>query len=264
MEPSETGEMSTPLSGPALISGALGDIGRAIALALAARGADIALSDLLEPVAAAPLLAELRKLGRRARYDRVDVGDIPALQGWVAACERELGPARFCIPNAAVVKAASCRTIDVEEWRREIRVALDGAYFMAQAAALRMEAAKIAGRIVVVGSWAAERPHAHIPAYCAAKAGLRAAMRCLALEVAPLGILVNEVAPGWVDAGLSGKMMAEDPGKRERALGRVPIRSLISADEVARAVLALCDDTLPQCTGSVLTMDGGLSLLTGG
>jgi NAD(P)-dependent dehydrogenase (short-subunit alcohol dehydrogenase family) len=252
--------MIAPLSGPALISGALGDIGRVIALTLAARGADIALCDILEPAAAAPLLGELRKLGRRARYDRVDVGDIPALRAWVEACERELGPARFCIPNAAVVQAATCRTIDVDEWRREIRVALDGAYFMAQAAALRMEAAKIAGRIVVVGSWAAEKPHPHIPAYCAAKAGLRAAMRCLALEIAPLGILVNEVAPGYVDAGLSGKMMADDPAKRAAATARVPMRKLISADEVARAVLALCDDTLPQCTGSVITMDGGLSL----
>ncbi len=255
---------TTTLSGSALISGGLGDIGLAIARTLARAGADIAVCDLADSAQAAPLLHDIAAMGRRARYDRIDVGDERAVEAWVEACARDLGAPTIGIPNAAVVSSASCMAITAAEWRRQIRVALDGAFFVAQATARRMRDAGIPGRIVTIGSWAAERPHPHIPAYCAAKAGLRMAMRCLALELAPAGILVNEVAPGYVDAGLSGRTLQVGMRARAAAISRVPTGKLIASEEVAQAVAWLCGPHAAHCTGSVLTLDGGLSLLAGG
>ncbi|MCZ7647590.1 MAG: SDR family oxidoreductase [Planctomycetota bacterium] len=245
----------------AIVSGGLGDIGRAIAFEFARRGASVAVGDLREPKAASGLLAELESHGARVRYDRVDVTDSAAVNAWVSAVEAALGAPSLVVPNAAVVTLGQALEFEPAAWARELRVNLDGAFHLAQAAARRLRDLKRAGRIVFVGSWAGHAPHTSIPAYCAAKAGLRMLMKCLAAELAPHGILVNEVAPGWVDAGLSGRLFDANPGSREAARARVPVGRLIEAAEVARQVAHLCDPENRHITGSVLLMDGGLSLV---
>jgi NAD(P)-dependent dehydrogenase (short-subunit alcohol dehydrogenase family) len=254
--------MSDSLSGQiAIISGGLGDIGAATARELARRGADVGVCDVHEPSRADALLGEIKGVGRRARYDRVDVTDAAAVREWVGAVAKEWGPPpSLVIVNAAIVTPGDCRTITPLQWTRELRVNLDGAFFMAQAGMARLLEHKKPGRIVFVGSWAGHAPHVHIPAYCAAKAGLRMLCQCMALELAPHGILVNEVAPGFVDAGLTGRFFAADPVGKQRAIARVPIGRLIDAEEVARQVAYLCEPDNRQMTGSVLLMDGGLSL----
>jgi NAD(P)-dependent dehydrogenase (short-subunit alcohol dehydrogenase family) len=244
------------------VSGGLGDIGRAIALELARRGADIAVGDVLEPESAGALRMEVEALGRRLRYDRVDVSDAAAVSAWVEAVEADQGVADLIVPNAAIVTQADSRTITPEQWSRELRVNLDGAFYLARAGVARLLKHNRPGRVVFLGSWAAHAPHSHIVAYCAAKAGLRMLCRCMALELAPHGILVNEVAPGYVDAGLSAQIFRDQPARRLRAERTVPLGALISADEVAAQVAYLCDPANRQITGSVLLLDGGLSLLT--
>jgi NAD(P)-dependent dehydrogenase (short-subunit alcohol dehydrogenase family) len=248
----------------AIISGGLGDIGRAIGREIARSGADIALGDVLEDVRASGLLRELRQMGRRARYDRADVADAEAVSAWIRAVEADLGAPDLIIPNAAVVTLAGIRDITPEQWAREIQVNLNGAFHLAQAGALRLLACGRPGRIVFLGSWAAHAPHAHIPAYCAAKAGLRMLCKCMALDLAPRGILVNEVAPGYVDAGLSAQVFREQPERRAQAEKAVPVRKLITPEEVAAQVAHLCDPDNCHMTGSVLLMDGGLSLVSPG
>lgn len=248
----------------AIISGGLGDIGRAIALELARRGAAIALGDLHASADGPPeFLEAMHRANVPVRYDRVDVADSKAVASWFHAVESDLGTPTLIIPNAARVTLADCRAIEPEQWSDELRVNLDGAFFMAQAGAKRLLAQSQPGRIVFVGSWAAHAPHAHIPAYCAAKAGLRMLCRCMALEFAPYGILVNEVAPGQVDAGLSAQVFALEPERRRIAERGVPVGRLITAEEVAAQVAYLCEPTNRQMTGSTLLMDGGLSLLAG-
>lgn len=246
----------------AIVSGGLGDIGRAIALELARGGADVAVGDVLPRAEAAPLLRELARLGRRGRYDRCDVADAGAVRRWVAAVERSLGPPTLIIPNAAVVTLAGARTVAPTAWRREIQINLDGAFHLAQAGALRLLARGRPGRIVFVGSWAGHRPHPYILAYSVAKAGMRMLMRCMALEWAPHGIHVNEVAPGYVDAGLSGRIFKSKPTLRARCEKRVPLGKLIAPEDVAFEVAHLCDPRTRHATGSVSVMDGGLSLLS--
>ena len=255
--------MDRSLSGQvAIISGGLGDIGRAIAAELARRGADVAIGDVRPPADATATLAALRDLGVRARYDRVDVADAAAVRDWVAAVESELGPPTLIIPNAAIVTLAGVRDVTAEQWSRELRTNLDGAFHLAQATSLRLLDRKLPGRIVFIGSWAAHAPHNAIPAYCVAKAGVRMLCKCMALELAPHGILVNEVAPGYVDAGLSAQVWKTNPEAREKARLRVPIAELITAEEVALQVAHLCDPANRHMAGSVLLMDGGLSLAT--
>jgi NAD(P)-dependent dehydrogenase (short-subunit alcohol dehydrogenase family) len=246
----------------AIVSGGLGDIGRAIALELARRGADVAVGDLAPPARARDLLRRITSIGRRARYDRVDVSHAGAVRRWVAAVEKHIGLPTLVIPNAAVVTLADSRSLDPAVWRRELSVNLDGAFHLARAAALRLVARRSPGRIVFVGSWAAHRPHPNIVAYSVSKAGLRMLCRCMALELAPSGILVNEVAPGYVDAGLSGRLFKADPELRKRCEQRVPSGRLLTAPDVAREVAHLCDPLNRHMTGSVVVLDGGLSLVS--
>lgn len=246
----------------ALISGGLGDIGRAIALELASRGADVAVGDVLDDSKAAGLLDALRSKGVRARYDRVDVSDATAVRKWIDGVERELGIPSLIVPNAAIVAVSDVRSVTPEDWARHMRINLDGSFFMAQFAALKLSAAKKPGRIVIIGSWAGHAPHLKIPAYCASKAALRMGMKCLALEFAKDNILINEVAPGFVDAGLSGRLFDQNPGSREMAAQKVPVKRLITAQEVALQVAWLCDPANVHMTGTVVLMDGGLSLGT--
>jgi NAD(P)-dependent dehydrogenase (short-subunit alcohol dehydrogenase family) len=112
---------------------------------------------------------------------------------------------------------------------------------------------------VLIGSWAAHAPHPHIGAYSVAKAGLRSLGQTLALDHAADGILVNEVAPGVVDAGLSRELLRSDEKLRERTLQAVPLGRLMSPDEVARDVLHLASPANRSTTGGVLVSDGGLS-----
>lgn len=244
----------------AAITGGLGDIGRAIALNLAHHGADIALCDIRPASDSQVVLDEIHALGRRAIYHKVDVTDAEQVADWVDAIGLELGLPGLIIPNAAVVTLAPSSAMTPAQWSRDIRVNLDGAFYFAQACASRLLAAKRRGRIVFIGSWAAHAPHVQGPAYCASKAAIRMLCKVMALELAPAGILVNEVAPGYVDGGLTGKIWSENPASRVQARADVPTQQLISAEEVAFQVACLCDPNNRHMTGTTILMDGGLSL----
>jgi NAD(P)-dependent dehydrogenase (short-subunit alcohol dehydrogenase family) len=253
----------TALTGKvAIISGGLGDIGRAIALELGSRGAKIAVGDVLEPSGAAGFLGTLRANGIEARYDQVDVTDAQAVRQWVVTVEEQFGTCDIIVPNAAIVLLKDVRAISTDEWQHELNVNLSGAFHLAQAGSLRLLEAGIPGHIVFIGSWAGHAPHTHIPTYCVAKAGLRMLGRCMAAELGPYGIQVNEVAPGYVDAGLSGKILRDFPEQREPMTRKVPLRRLIDPSEVAWQVANLCDPRNRNATGSVVLMDGGLSLIS--
>ena len=246
----------------AIISGGLGDIGRSIAQALAKEGAQVALGDLLPEERAEEFLQELRALGVRADYTKLDVSDADQVKTWVEKCEKVLGTADIVVANAATVTLATIHEITPEQWNRELQVNLYGPFFLAKYASEKMVNAKIPGHIAMIGSWAAHVVHAHIPAYSVSKAGLRMLGKCLALELAPHGILVNEIAPGYVEAGLTAQIWKTDSSLKQQSEGKVPIKRLISPDEVAAQVLHACDNSNRHMTGSTLLMDGGLSLLS--
>ena len=246
----------------AVISGGLGDIGKSIALELARRGADIALGDIQDSSAATKVLLQIEQLNARAVYHQIDVANPEAIQHWLDDVENALGIPNLIIPNAAIVKTGSLTEISSDDWNSQLNVNLSGAFFLAQNASARLLKAQRAGRIVFVGSWAAHAPHINMIPYSVSKAGLRMLCKCMALELAPHQILVNEVAPGYVDAGLSGKIFDANPELRKSAREKVPNRQLITAEEVAAQVAYLCDPQNKHIVGSTLLMDGGLSLQT--
>lgn len=244
-----------------IISGGLGDIGRAIALEFAKEGTNIALCDVHPATNAQDFLEELNQFNIKSYYGQVDVADAEAVKNWVIKVENELGVASIIVANAAIVTYGGIHEISPEQWNRELRVNLDGAFYLTQSATARLIHHAHPGRVVFIGSWAAHSVHTKIPAYCVSKAGLRALCKCMALELAPNNILVNEIAPGYVDAGLSGRSFEKDPVMKMESIQRVPVKKLISAAEVAQQVVLLCHPLNIHMTGSTVLMDGGLSLL---
>lgn len=243
-----------PAQPVALISGGLGDIGKATALALHLAGCRIALGDVH---ASSPEDA-------RFHYREVDVSDEASVVQWFEAVEAHFGqPVSIIVANAAIVCPGDALSATVAEWRRTLDVNLTGAWLTARTGARRMVAQGMPGRIVFVGSWAAHAAHVHLAAYCAAKAGLRMLAQSMALELADQGILVNEVAPGFVDAGLSAQLFKKDADLAERSRAMVPNKQLIDAEEVAQAIAYLCSPHHRNLTGATLLLDGGLSLRHG-
>ncbi len=239
----------------AAISGGLGDIGKAIGRALSGAGAEIAIADLVPQ-------DEAQSDGHF--YGQVDVTDPEAVEQWFVQVTNRFGRApNIIVPNAATATFKLHLEISPGEWKREIDVNLNGAYYFADSGTRRLAQTNRPGRVVFMGSWAAHAPHRRLPAYSAAKAGLRMLTQTLALELASRGILVNEVSPGYVNAGLSGRAFAADPALKLEAKNKVPTRILNTADDVALQVLYLCSPASVHITGTTIVQDGGLSLLQG-
>lgn len=244
-----------------VVSGGLGDIGFATARLFAAQGANIGLADLHPAEYAVKYLAEIEDLGVKCLYTPVDVTDAVAVHSWIDQVEEELGLPTITIANAATVTLSSLHEITPEQWSKELRVNLDGAFYLSQYTTAKLVAQESPGRVVFVGSWAGTKVHAHIPAYSVAKAGMQMLCKCMALELAKYGILVNEIAPGFVSAGLTGKIWKDNPGRAELAAEKVPLKKIITAAEVAEQIVFLCHPSNQHMTGTTLLMDGGLSLL---
>lgn len=244
----------------AVVSGGRGAIGSATVRALAAQGADVAWCDVRADEQDLALRAEVEALGQRGLCGRVDIASPRATACWLEGVERDLGTPTLIIPNAAIVDLSPWLELTAEAWRRVMTVNLDGAFHMASVATKRLVGLGRPGRVVFVGSWAAEHVHLQLPAYCVAKAGLRMLARCMAGALAPHGILVNEVSPGFVAAGLADHFPGSGPDMYEASRRQVPTGQVIRPEEVADQIVHLCDPANRHMTGSTLLMDGGLSL----
>jgi NAD(P)-dependent dehydrogenase (short-subunit alcohol dehydrogenase family) len=237
----------------ALITGAAGGLGTAVARRLASGGHLVALND--RPGRAVDeLVAELDGVAAPA-----DVSDPDAVRDMVEDVERRTGEhIGILVANAAHMTMAPFAEHDLDDWWRIVDVNLGGAFACAQAVMPGM-VERGGGRMVLVSSeWGViGRPGA--TAYSASKAGIIALTKSLGRELAPLGIAVNGVAPGAIDTGRTDPdaagLTAEEA--RDRRAARVPLGRIAGPDEVAAAVAFLADDRLPTLVGQVLHVNGG-------
>lgn len=247
-------------AGTALVTGtdSLG-MGRAIALALAEAGADLALHWFRDQGRAEELAGRVRRLGRRAVLVQADQGDAAAARQAVRSARAALGEIGIVVCNAGMIQRKALLDITDEDWDRMHAVNLRGTFAVAQEAAKGMVAAGGGGRIVMVSSVNQAHANPDIAHYVASKGGVMMLARAMALELAEHGITVNLVAPGTIETDINRHMLA-DPDFRRRKLAGVPLRRAGTPEDVAGAVLYLASREASYVTGATITVDGGLTI----
>ena len=246
----------------AVLTGAAGGLGRAIAARFAAEGADLCLVDLID---AAEVAAQVRQAGRRAIVAQADVSDSVAVAAVIERCERELAPVDILINLAGVGSHGASQDVTEAEWHRVLRANLTSVFVCCQTVLPGMRTRGF-GRIINIGSVLAknggnprpwldesEQRRAGNLAYGASKAGVHALTLYLAKENAHRGITVNAVAPGPI--GSNPRLLTVFP---ESLKSQIPVGRLGRPDEVADAVAFLAGNEAGFITGEILDINGGL------
>jgi NAD(P)-dependent dehydrogenase (short-subunit alcohol dehydrogenase family) len=247
---------STQLDGLGIaVTGAAGDLGHAMSLELARRGAHVTMIDRVAEGDARPRIEAAAAVGR-CTYRQADVTDRAAIDEVLAGVD----PLDVAIGNAGIVESAPFLEVTQAQWRDHLDINVGGCFNVGQAAARLMVARGRPGLVLFTGSWVGEIPWPEISAYCVSKAGVRMLARSMARELAPHRIRVNVIAPGIVFAGMARRQYETDPGYAKRASVVVPLGELGTADQIAQATAFLCSKEAAYMTGSVLLVDGGASL----
>jgi 2-hydroxycyclohexanecarboxyl-CoA dehydrogenase len=245
----------------ALVTGAAGGIGRAVAAALYAEGAHVAVADL-DGDAAAAYAAELNAAGTgvaKASGVRVDVSSSTEVGAAVEAVERELGPVDVLVNNAGIDVIEPFTESKEETWRRIVEVNYLGPVLCTRAVLDGM-IERGYGRIISISSDAGKVGSSGEVVYSGTKGGIIAFSKALAREMAPRGITVNCVCPGPTDTPLLGQI-AERSQKMFDALAKaVPMRRLGRPADIAPAVVFLASDGAAFITGQALSVSGGLTM----
>ena len=236
----------------AIVTGGTRGIGAAITRRLAAQGVHVVAVYRGDKTAAAALAAELDGV----TVEQVDVADAAACADLVRRVLDEHGRLDHLVTNAGLLVEASAVDTDPSTWEQVVAVNLSAAFHLCRAALPAMRAAGF-GRIVTISSVTAVMGSPSEAAYGAAKAGLHGLTRSLARETARAGITVNCVVPGVFETDMTAAMPEQT---RQAILRMIPVGRRGLPDELARAVCFLLADDAGYMTGSVLTVDGGLSM----
>jgi 3-oxoacyl-[acyl-carrier protein] reductase len=241
----------------ALVTGAGRGIGRAIALSLAAAGADVAVNDIAgnEP-ACTEVVAAIEKLGRKGLIVTADVGDEEQVGQMVERAESELGPLGIVVNNAGITRDNVVMMMDVRDFDAVIATHLRGTFLVSKAAARKMFRRR-SGCIINLSSVVGRRGNAGQANYAAAKAGIIGLTKSLAKELGARGVRVNAIAPGYIDTPMTQALPEET---RKLIVDATPLRSIGTTDDVANAVLFLASDKARFVTGCVMPVDGGLGI----
>jgi len=240
----------------AVVTGGAGDIGSEIARQLAAEEWEVWILDIVDHDRGEAKARDISTSRSSVHYVRADQRDPVAMDSALATPPR----VDLLVVTAATVVAQPFLEIDFENWSKQIDINLTGSFVASQSAARRMAKDKVKGHIIFVSSWVANRPWPEISAYSTSKAGVDQLMRQIALELAPLGIRANAIAPGIVKAGLAKGQLENEPAYAARVATAIPLGELQEAEDVAQAVVFMASPKSSTMTGSVLTIDGGCSL----
>ena len=248
----------------ALITGGNGGIGLGMARAVAQAGADVAIWGTNAAKNAAAR-AELQGIGTRVLALECDVGDEAAVEAAFAETLRVLGRVDGCFANAGISSGKQTPFTDIatDDWRRVLRVNLDGAFFTFRAAARHMkaraEAGDAGGALIGTASLAAIEGAARNEHYAATKGGMVSMVRALAVELARYGVTANSILPGWIETDMTANSVA-NPKFAGNVLPRVPMRRWGTPEDFGGIAVYLMSSASRFHTGDSLLIDGGYAV----
>jgi glucose 1-dehydrogenase len=243
----------------ALVTGSSKGIGRAIALRLAQEGADVAINYNSDPQGAEEALADVQALGRRGALLRANLAKVEEVRDLVARSENALGGLDVLVNNAGIEKHAAFWDVTEADFDAVLDVNLKGVFFATQAFVQQCRAAGRPGKIINISSVHEDLAFPNFAAYCASKGGVRMLTRTLAVELGPLGITINNIAPGAIETPINTKLL-NDPVKLRSLVGQIPLQRLGKPEDVAGLAAFLASDDSRYVTGATYLIDGGLTV----
>ena len=240
----------------ALVTGAGRGIGREIALALAAAGADVAVNDFADEAACVAVVGEIEQLGRKGLVMMGDVSDEQQVNAMIDRAEADLGPLGVVVNNAGITRDNVVMMMDPADFDSVIATHLRGTFLVSKAAARKMFRRR-AGCIINLSSVVGRRGNAGQANYAAAKAGIIGLTKSLAKELGARGVRVNAIAPGYIDTPMTQALPEET---RKLIVDATPLKSIGSTSDVANAVVFLASPLAAFVTGVILPVDGGLGI----
>jgi enoyl-[acyl-carrier protein] reductase III len=253
--------LDRPLHGRvALITGSSRGIGRAVALELATRGADIVVNYLRKQSAAEEVVAEVRACGQRALAVKANVGDAAQIEAMFDQVRSEFGRCDILVGNAASGVIRPITQVEDKHWDWTLDINARSILRCARQAAPLMEVQGW-GRIIGVTSFGSTRVFSEYGVIGISKAAIEALIRYLAVELAPKGITANAVSPGIVETDALKFFPIDVEDTLQAAASRTPARRVTTPEDVAKVVAFLCSDDAAMIIGQTIVVDGGWSLL---
>jgi NAD(P)-dependent dehydrogenase (short-subunit alcohol dehydrogenase family) len=243
----------------ALVTGGSRGIGRGVAIGLARCGANVVVNYRDAADAAAQVVKEIERYGRKGLALRADVTDAQAVDRLLTETESAVGPVQILVNNAGVLKRTPFLEISQEEWTWVLRTNLHAAFQVGQAVARRMIAHRVRGRIINVSSTSARIAGPNLAHYCVSKAGLMMLTKQMALELAEHGIQVNEVNPGLIETDMTHAYIKNEANRQAR-LSRIPLKCVGDPEDIVGAVLFLASRDARLITGASVYVDGGVTV----
>ena len=240
----------------ALVTGASRGIGRAIAVALGARGAKVVINYASREDAAREAAAAVEAAGGQAVISQFDVANSGAVTDAIKAIGKDHGGLDILVNNAGVAVNGLLMRFTDEQWMKTLNTNLAGAFFCVRAASTLLLKSKENGRIINITSVVGEQGNAGQAAYAASKAGLIGFTMSTARELASRGVTCNAIAPGFIDTDMTAEHLPE--AQRAKLLEQIPLGKIGKADDIGAAAAFLAGPEAAYITGQVLRVNGGM------
>jgi 3-oxoacyl-[acyl-carrier protein] reductase len=240
----------------ALVTGGSRGIGRAIALALANRGAKVIVNYSSREDAAREVVTAIEAAGGQAAIAGFDVANAPQVTDAIKQIGKDHGGLDVLVNNAGVAINGLVMRFTDDQWQRTMAVNLGGAFHCIRAASSLLLRAKHAGRVINITSVIGEMGNGGQVAYSASKAGLIGLTMSTARELSSRGVTVNAIAPGFIETDMTAEQLPE--AQREKVLGQIPLNRIGRAEDVGDAAAFLAGPEASYITGQVLRVNGGM------